>query len=199
MTEVRVFTLFERFWHWAQAAIIFGLLFTGLEIHGTHQLLGYDLAFSTHVVLAWCLIALTAFAIFWHLVTGEWHQYLPSYHGIWPMVLYYTYGIFSGEHKPYTTTPAAKHNPLQRLAYFGFKAAIAPALWLSGLILLFDAWWRGTVVDQVISFAAVAYVHVAATFAMMVFIIAHVYLAATTGHPWYAYLKSMVTGYKEMD
>jgi thiosulfate reductase cytochrome b subunit len=83
------------------------------------------------------------------------------------------------------------------MAYFSFKAAIAPALWISGLLLLFYAAWRGTALEGVISFATVAYVHVAATFALLVFVIGHVYMAGTTGDPWYAYVKSMFTGIKE--
>jgi thiosulfate reductase cytochrome b subunit len=34
---------------------------------------------------------------------------------------------------------------------------------------------------------------------MLIFIIGHVYMAATTGDPWYAYLKAMVTGYEELE
>jgi len=45
----------------------------------------------------------------------------------------------------------------------------------------------------------VAWVHVAAVFALLIFLVAHIYLAATMGQPWYALLKSMVTGYEELD
>ena len=34
---------------------------------------------------------------------------------------------------------------------------------------------------------------------MLVFFIGHVYMAAFTGHPWYSYLKGMVTGYEEVE
>ncbi|AHK80230.1 cytochrome B561 [Ectothiorhodospira haloalkaliphila] len=197
MSSVRIFTLYERFWHWSQAVLIFGLLLTGFEIHGTYGLLGYNTAFSIHIVLAWALIVLWAFTIFWHVVTGEWRQYVPTHRGMLAVMMYYAYGIFSGEAKPYTQTPASKHNPLQRMAYFSFKAAIAPALWISGLLLLFYAAWRGTALEGLLPFATVAYVHVAAAFGLLVFIIGHVYMAGTTGDPWYAYLKSMFTGKKE--
>ena len=36
-----------------------------------------------------------------------------------------------------------------------------------------------------------------ATFALLVFLIAHVYMASTMGRPWYQHLKTMVTGYHE--
>ena len=126
MSQVKIFTGFERFWHWSQMALIFGLLFTGFEVHGTYTVLGFEQAYEVHRILAWTLIGLWVLAIFWHLTTGEWRQYVPTTKGLLPMVLYYAYGIFSGEAKPYATTRAAKHNPLQRLAYLGFKLADRP-------------------------------------------------------------------------
>ncbi|MFP4147516.1 MAG: cytochrome b/b6 domain-containing protein [Halorhodospira sp.] len=192
---VRIFTRFEIFWHWSQAVLIFGLLLTGLELHGSYALLGFGKAFAVHIVLAWALIALWAFAIFWHLTTGEWRQYIPSGSGLARMAGYYAYGMFSGEAKPFLKTPSAKHNPLQRLAYFVFKAAIAPALWISGLLLLSYNLWSSTWLGGLLPLALVAGVHVSAALALMVFLIAHIYMAATTGTPWYEYLRAMVTGY----
>jgi thiosulfate reductase cytochrome b subunit len=196
MIAHRMFTRFEIFWHWSQAVLIFGLLFTGLEIHGSYAVLGFGKAFAAHVFLAWTLIALWAFAIFWHLTTGEWRQYIPAGSGVMRMATYYAYGIFSGEAKPFVKTPSAKHNPLQRIAYFVFKAAIAPALWISGLLLLFYNRWDDVWLAGPLSLALVAGVHWAAALALMVFIIAHIYMAATTGTPWYEYLRTMVTGYQ---
>jgi len=199
MSQVKLFTGFERFWHWTQAILIFGMLATGFEIHGTYTLFGFEQALDYHMILAWTLIGLWAFAIFWHLTTGEWRQYVPTGKGLISMVLYYAYGIFSGEAKPYHKTRRAKHNPLQRLAYLGFKVAIAPAIWISGLLLLFYTDWNKTALGELTSLQMVAWVHVAAVFALLIFLVAHIYLAATMGQPWYALLKSMVTGYEELD
>jgi thiosulfate reductase cytochrome b subunit len=196
MNQVKLFTGFERFWHWAQAILIFGMLTTGFEIHGTYSLFGFQQALDYHIILAWTLIGLWAFAIFWHLTTGEWRQYVPTGKGLLAMVLYYAYGIFSGEAKPYQKTRQAKHNPLQRLAYLGFKILIAPAIWISGLLLLFYAEWKQTALGEVLPLYWVAWVHTAAVFALLVFILVHVYMSATMGKPWYAQLKSMITGYE---
>ncbi len=199
MSHVKLFTGFERFWHWTQMVLIFGMLFTGFEIHGTYRVLGFESAYETHRVLAWTLIGLWVLAIFWHLTTGEWRQYVPTTRGLMPMVLYYAYGIFSGEAKPFATTRAAKHNPLQRLAYLGFKVLIAPAIWISGLLLMFYTSWKGGPLGAVLRLEYVAWVHVAAAFGMLIFLIGHVYMAVTTGHPWYTHLKGMITGYEDLD
>lgn len=199
MSQVQLFTGFERFWHWAQAILIFAMLVTGFEIHGTYSLFGFEQALDYHLILAWTLIGLWAFAIFWHLTTGEWRQYVPTGQGLMAMVLYYGYGIFSGEAKPYHKTRRAKHNPLQRLAYLGFKVFIAPAIWISGLLLLFYTDWSQTALGALVPLNWVAWVHVAAVFALLTFLVAHIYLAATMGHPWYSMLKSMFTGYEELE
>jgi thiosulfate reductase cytochrome b subunit len=199
MSQVILFTGFERFWHWTQAILIFGMLITGFEIHGLYRLFGFEQALDYHIILAWTLIGLWAFAIFWHLTTGEWRQYVPTGKGLIPMMLYYGYGIFSGEAKPYHKTRRAKHNPLQRLAYLGFKVAIAPALWISGLLLLFYADWKETALAGILSFEIVAWVHTAAVFALLIFLVGHLYMSLTMGHPWYAQLKSMFTGYEEIE
>jgi thiosulfate reductase cytochrome b subunit len=115
------------------------------------------------------------------------------------MIRYYAYGIFSGEMKPYRTTRRAKHNPLQRLAYLGFKLAIAPALWISGLLYLFYTSWSAAGLGSILPLEWVALVHTAGAFLLLVFLIAHLYLSLTTGHPWYSLVQSMITGREELD
>ena len=197
--KLKLFTGFERFWHWTQALLIFGMLLTGFEIHGSYRVFGFERAVDLHMIFAWTLIGLWAFAIFWHLTTGEWRQYIPTGKGLMPTMAYYAYGIFSGEAKPYTKTRQAKHNPLQRLAYLGFKVLIAPALWISGLLLLFYTTWKLTGLGSILPLAWVAWVHVAAAFALLVFLIAHVYMSVTIGHPWYGQLRAMISGYEEVE
>lgn len=199
MAQVKIFSGFERFWHWAQTLLVFGLMLTGFEIHGTYALFGFEQALDIHLVCAWTLIGLWVLAIFWHFTTGEWRQYVPSHKGVLAMALYYGYGMFSGETKPFVMTRRAKHNPLQRLAYFGFKVAIAPAIWISGLLLMFYATWQPTGLGAVLPLTLVSWFHVAAAFALILFLIVHIYLAATTGHPWYSYLRAMISGYEELE
>ena len=42
MINMYLYTRYERFWHWLQMALIFVLLVTGFEVHGTFPFLGFD-------------------------------------------------------------------------------------------------------------------------------------------------------------
>ena len=199
MQTALVFSRFERFWHWAQALLIIGLMVTGFEIHGTYKLLGFEQASNVHTVLAWTLIVLWVFAIFWHLTTGEWRQYIPTAENLVAVVRYYTVGIFQKDvPHPYKKTRRAKHNPLQRLAYLGLKLLISPLIWVTGLLYMYYNQWPALGLGG-LQLSWVAFLHTAAAFLMLVFFIGHVYMSAFTGHPWYSYLKGMVTGYEEVE
>ncbi|MBF0218949.1 MAG: cytochrome b/b6 domain-containing protein [Gammaproteobacteria bacterium] len=188
-----IFKRFERVWHWLQALIVFIMLATGFEIHGSFSLMGFEQAVDLHIILAWTLIGLWIFAMFWHLTTGEWKHYTPStVDKIMAMLNYYSIGIFKGGDKPFHKTRAEKHNPLQRLAYLGLELLIIPALWLSGLFYLFYSAWSN--LGWGLDLGMVAFVHIAAAFLMIAFIIVHLYLAFTTSE-----VKAMITGYGEVE
>lgn len=196
--RIYVFKLFERFWHWAQAGLIIFMLLTGFEVHGSFDNLGFAKAVSYHTVAAWTLIGLWVFAIFWHLITGEWRQYLPTTQKIVPMMRFYAVGIFKGEPHPFHPTAERKHNPMQRLAYFGVLAFIGPLLWITGWAYLFFDHWREWGLSHVLSLQWVALAHTAGAFMMLAFLVAHLYLI-TTGHTPGAQLKTMLTGWEESE
>ena len=197
MSRVMIYKRFERFWHWCQALLIFTLLFTGFEIHGSYSVLGFGDATQVHTLAAWALIVLWLFAIFWHITTGEWRQYIPTRNGLFAVIHYYLVGTFTGAEHPYRKTTRAKHNPLQRLAYLFFKLVISPVIWVSGLLYLFYADWPAMLAGT-LALEWVAMIHTAAAFAMLVFIIAHVYMT-TMGHTLTGHIRPMVTGYDDID
>jgi len=83
--KIHLYTRFERLWHWIQAALIGVLLISGFEIHGSVTVVGFEQAHNVHIHSAWSLLILTVFAVFWHLTTGEWKQYIPSLKNIVPV------------------------------------------------------------------------------------------------------------------
>jgi len=194
--RVYLFKGFERFWHWAQAALIVFMLVSGFEVHGSYRLLGFERAVQLHTLAAWVLIGLWVFAIFWHLTTGEWRQYVPTTDKIVAMVRFYAVGIFKGEPHPFKPTSLHKHNPLQRLAYLLVLVVIGPLIWISGALYLFYGDW-GALGLANLPLAWVAWAHTAGAFLMLSFLIAHLYLI-TTGHSLTSQLKSMITGWEEV-
>jgi thiosulfate reductase cytochrome b subunit len=197
MERIYVFKRFERFWHWAQALLIIGMMITGFEVHGSYSLLGFERAVDWHATMAWALITLWVFAIFWHFTTGEWRQYIPTTDKMVAMVRYYLTGIFTDAPHPFRQTTLRKHNPLQRVAYLFVKLVINPLLWISGLLYLFYASWAGWGLGW-LQLEWVALAHTAGAFLMLIFFIVHVYLA-TAGHTPTAHIKAMVTGWEEVE
>lgn len=197
MSKILMFTRFERFWHWSQALLIISMLITGFEIHGSYHLFGFEQATTFHNMLAWTLIGLWVFAIFWHLTTGEWKQYIPSSpNKIIAMMKFYGYDIFLGGGHPFHKTRTQKHNPLQRMAYLSLHILLAPAIWISGLIYLFYT-TLNSIIPGGLSLSIVAFVHTAAALAFVVFLVAHLYLAITMSDKPFGSLKAMISGYEE--
>ena len=182
--RIYIFKRFERFWHWTQALLILTLLATGFEVHGSWSLLGFGRAVALHTSAAWALMALWVFALFWHLTTGEWRQYIPTTRKVVAMARYYAWGMFHDAPHPYRKTVLRKHNPLQRLAYLALLVMISPLLWGSGLLYLFRPYWGAIGIDRWLTLEWVAWAHTAGAFMMLTFVVAHVYLTTTAGHTW---------------
>ncbi len=194
---VRIFSIFERIWHWAQALSIFILVFTGLAIHGTHDLIDFRLAVTIHSIVAVLLLVLWAFATFWLLTTGEIRHFIPAMTNkcgktLLSVARYYAYGIFKGEHHPYQKTMLRKHNPLQGISYLLLKMIIFPAVWISGIAYLLLS--VGLVdFSAIISHESIAIIHYIAAVIIIMFVIIHIYLL-TTGHSFKEHVMPMING-----
>jgi thiosulfate reductase cytochrome b subunit len=196
MERVILYPVFNRLWHWSQALLILLLALTGFEVRGTFHLFGYLRAVNLHHGLALALLVLVLFAVFWHVTTGEWRQYLPTRAFLREMLAFYLTGIFRGAPHPVRKARTAKLNPLQRLAYLGFKVLIIPVQVTSGAVYFFypnlnNAGWSPA------TLRAAATLHVLGAFGLLAFLIGHVYLT-TTGHSPLANLKAMLRGYEDL-
>lgn len=200
MRRVYVYKGFERFWHWTQASLIIFLAFTGFEVHGTIHVLGFEHAARFHRVASWMLIALIVFAIFWHLVTGEWRQYIPTTKKLAAQIRFYTIGMFKGEKHPTKKSEVKKLNPLQRLVYLGFKLVLIPLTITSGIIYMFQKTIdrNNIVVVSDFSLESIAFWHTLGAFLLMLFLVIHVYMT-TTGHTPTSNIQAMITGYEDLE
>lgn len=198
--EVYVYKAFERFWHWMQAMLIFFLTFTGFEIHGTYNFFGFKDAVQYHNVAAYMLIILIVFAIFWHLTTGEWKQYVPTLQNIKAQLDYYIFGIFRNAPHPTKKTVLSKLNPLQKLTYFGLKVLVIPVSVTTGLLYMFYRYPSRTGIESINiqTLEVVAIIHTIAAILLIVFIVTHLYLI-TTGESITSNLRAMLTGFEELE
>ncbi len=192
--RVLIYTRFNRFWHWSQAVLVILLGVTGFEVHGTFSLFGFQRAVTLHNWLAGAFGVLVAFAIFWHFTTDQWRHYTPTRRHLREMVHYYLRGIFQGEHHPFKKTELSKLNPLQRLTYLSLNLLIFPIQGLLGLAYFYydDLAAQGFLRDGV---GGVAQIHTVGAFALLAFLIAHMYLT-TTGETLTSNLKAMLTGWE---
>lgn len=200
MRRIYIYKGFERFWHWTQASLIIFLAFTGFEVHGTFHVLGFEHAARFHRVASWMLIGLIIFAIFWHLVTGEWRQYIPTTKKLVAQIRFYSIGMFKGEKHPTKKTEVKKMNPLQRLVYLGFKLVLVPVTVISGMLYMFHKTIdrNDMVVISNFSLENIAFWHTLGAILLMVFLIVHVYMT-TTGNTPTSNIQAMITGYEELE
>ena len=194
-----IYQAFNRFWHWAQAALILFLGVTGFEIHGSLRFFGFAQAVQYHSVAAIAFLVLIVFAIFWHFTTGQWRQYLPTLTNLRAQADYYLAGIFRNAPHPTRKSALSKLNPLQRLVYLGLKLMVIPVLALSGLLYMFYRYPQrfDVVALNMGGLRTVALIHTAGAFLVLAFLIAHLYLI-TTGSTLTSNLKAMITGYEEV-
>ncbi len=198
MKKMYLYSRYERFWHWLQMAFIVILLVTGFEVNGLYTLFGFERAVTLHSYtgVTW-LIAFFVF-VFWLFTTGEWRQYIPTTKKMVDVVRYYLFGIFKGESHPVPKRKDAKHNPLQRLSYLILAAALLPFQMLTGILYWCYNDWKSWGIDGFLSLGAVAVIHLALAFAILSFVIVHVYMV-TTGHTVTAHVRAMITGWEEVE
>lgn len=190
--KIYLYSRYERFWHWLQAMMIICLIITGLEIHGTYTLLGFQTAVSVHNFIGLSWLILFAFFVFWLFTTGEWKQYIPTTKKLFSVILYYGWGIFQGKPHPVQKSKGAKHNPLQRLTYLGISAMLLPVQMATGLL-----YYLYNDIPQILPLSVLAVVHTLVALFLLNFLIIHLYMT-TTGHSVFSHIAGMITGWEEI-
>lgn len=196
-TNIYLYTRYERFWHWLQMILILVLLVTGFEVHDQYSFLGYETAVSVHSFTGITWLIAFAFFAFWIFTTGEWRQYIPTTKKMLSVIMYYGYGIFKGDPHPVPKRKDVKHNPLQRLTYLLLAALLLPLQMGTGFLYWsYNSWTAWGI--SFLSLKTVAIVHTAGAFAILSFLIVHVYMT-TTGYSIFAHIKAMITGWEDVE
>ena len=93
--DVMIYSRYERFWHWTQAALIFTAFFPGSAymVRIIFWTTGRQQGAHVHCYCVDCPVGLHTF---WHFTTGQWKQYLFK-QGIWRVVRFYAFGILRGD------------------------------------------------------------------------------------------------------
>ncbi len=190
--KIYLYTRFERLWHWLQALLILVLLITGLEIHGTYTLLGFQTAVNIHNFIGLAWLILFAFFVFWLFITGECRQYIPTTKKLFSVVCYYSWDIFKGKDHPVQKSKGAKHNPLQRLAYLGISAVLLPGQMITGLL-----YYLYNSLPLEASLPVIAVLHTLFALLLLNFLVIHIYMT-TTGHSLFSHVSGMITGWEEI-
>lgn len=194
MQKVKIFSRFERFWHWTQMAIVILLTLTGFEIHGNYTIFGFEAAVRLHNAFAITFILLGIFTIFWLFVTGQYKNFIPTRRNFTKQIRYYTYGMFKGDAHPVKRTMSNKMNPLQRFTYFGLLILIFPVQTITGLLYMYYHYPQNPIDAGGLWIAVIT--HTMGAFLMVAFLIVHVYMT-TTGHRITTDIKAMISGYED--
>lgn len=201
MARLRIYTLYERVWHWFQAACILALIFTGFHIHYPDglRLLSFPTAIFIHNTLGWILVLNAFLGFFYYLTTGTIRQLIPEpreFHVLaWRQLRYYVSGIFRGEPHPLERSPSRRLNPLQQATYLIILNVLLPLQIITGLglwFMQFSPW----LLDRTGGLGIPAGIHMLGAWMFTGFLLAHVYLGTIGPTPW-AHLATMITGYEE--
>lgn len=200
--RVRIYSRYERLWHWAQAGTVLVLLATGLEVRGAVALLGLAAAVRVHEVAGYVLLGNAFLGLFYFLTSGAIRQYVPAPRDFATLAvrqaLYYLRGIFRGAPHPVARTPGARLNPLQQLVYVGILNVLLPWQLLSGLAIEGLERWPG-LERAVGGLDVLVPLHALGAWLFTTFLVAHVYLTTTAGRHPLAGIRSMVTGWDEVE
>jgi len=200
--RVKIYSGYERLWHWVQAGSVMVLLATGLEVRGVVSVLGFRGAVRLHEVMGFFLIGNAFLGLFYFLTSGAIRQYVAAPRDFATLavrqVLYYARGIFRGEPHPVERTPRARLNPLQKIVYVGILNVLLPLQILTGLAIWGLERWPG-VERAVGGLDVLVPVHALGSWLFATFVVAHVYLTTTAGRRPLSGIRAMVTGWDEVE
>jgi thiosulfate reductase cytochrome b subunit len=204
LEQVHMYDAYERLWHWLQASAILLLLFTGLIIHKPHFFGMFSFAYvvQVHNVLGFIVLINAALALFYTLASGTIRRFLPNPEGFLGRAMeqaaFYTKGIFAGEAHPLEKTKENRLNPLQQITYLAILNVLLPAQVVTGILIWGMQKWPH-LAAALGGLPLLAPLHTFVAWAFATFIVMHVYLTTAAGETPLAGIKSMISGWEEVE
>ena len=201
--KVLFYSLYERFWHWLQAAAVIVLLVTGFEISyaSYFSVSGFKTAVNLHNLAGLILLVNAFLALFYNLASGLIQRYFPDMNDIFTLgfkhARYYMLGIFKGQNHPFDKTPEKRLLPLQKITYFVVLNFLLPVMIVSGG-LKYSAEFYPELIEAFGGLSILGPIHRFGGWLFAAFLFLHIYMI-TTGHSLFSNLISMVTGYDTVD
>jgi thiosulfate reductase cytochrome b subunit len=200
--NVKLYTLYERLWHWVQALAVLLLLVTGLEIRDHIRLFGFERAVRLHNALGFFLLFNAFLGLFYFLTSGAIRQYVSEPRDFASIAVrqvgYYLRGIFKGAPHPVERTAKARLNPLQKLTYVMILNVLLPWQIFSGLAIWGLERWPH-IEDWLGGLPVLLPLHALGSWLFAAFIIMHVYLTTTSGRKPLSGIHAMITGWEEIE
>jgi thiosulfate reductase cytochrome b subunit len=189
-----------RIWHWINAALIFLLIITGVQLRFPGAtLFQYNHAAFLHKVFGFVLVGSLIYWFLYYLITGGLNKhYLIHPRDLKNMVhqvVFYIFSIFKGAQNPFTPSAAERFNPLQKVAYLSLMLILMPVIIVTG-VLFSDIAYFLNIVNFIGGARVLDAVHVATGYAFLLYLIVHLYMA-TLGYRLLSHIKAMITGYGE--
>ncbi len=201
--KVKMYSLYERIWHWLQAAAVMILIVTGFEIsYATYfSDTGFEGAVRLHNHAAAILLINAFLGLFYNVASGLLQRYVPGLADVFPFGLqhagYYLWGIFTGAPHPFDKTPDKRLLPLQKITYFMILNVLLPLMVVTGLMKM-AASYDPALVESFGGLRVLGPLHRFGAWLFASFLIVHVYMI-TTGPTVFSNLVSMITGNDYVD
>jgi len=199
--EEYLYDRYERFWHWMQAVVIIGLIFTGIVIHWPTSAETFKWMVYTHNILGALLLINAVIALIDALATGFIKQFIPHPKGFFSQAItqavFYMRGIFLNEPHPFEKSRDQKLNPLQQMTYLMILNILLPLQMLTGVLIWGAQHWPD-LTDALGGLRWLLPAHTLIAWFFAAFVVLHVYLT-TLGPTPLSSIRGMVTGWEEVE
>jgi thiosulfate reductase cytochrome b subunit len=153
-------------------------------------------------VLGFILLINAFLALFYTVASGTIRRFLPEPDNFLRRAMaqaaFYSRGIFAGEGHPLEKTRENRLNPLQQITYLAILNILLPAQVITGVLIWGMQRWP-QLGEALGGLPVLAPIHTLVAWAFAAFVVMHVYLTTAAGDTPGAGIRSMVTGWEDVE